>query len=221
MAQDFITPIALSLATATTATLLAFILALYLAWWRVGARGPAWAWVDGLLIVPIALPPTVVGLGLLIVFGRQSPIGGFLEMLGIRLLFSWQATVLAAATVSFPLMYQSIRAAFRAVDSGLADTARLFGYGGHRLLWQIYLPLAWPGVTAGIVLTFMRALGEFGATLMIAGNIPGVTRTAPIALYFSVEAGRIGYALALAGVITLISIGVLIVVSYLNRLRSR
>jgi molybdate transport system permease protein len=157
--------------------------------WRERRRGPLAVLVDSIFLLPLVLPPTVVGFLLLVIFGRRSPIGTLLEKLDASVVFSWPATVIAAATVSFPLMYLTARAALEQVDPTLAEAARTLGASESRVLREVLLPLAWPGVLAGTVLAFARALGEFGATLMIAGDIPGRTETIPLAIYFAVESG--------------------------------
>jgi molybdate transport system permease protein len=146
--------------------------------------------LDGLFLLPLVLPPTVVGFLLLMVLGRASWTGRMLYGLGLRLVFSWPATVVAAAVTTFPLMYMTARAALEQVDAPLVEAARTLGAGEARIFRQVMLPLAWPGLAAGVVLTFARALGDFGATLILAGNIPGKTQTLPLAIFFAVEAGN-------------------------------
>jgi len=135
------------------------------------------------------LPPTVAGFILLLLFGRRGPIGRMLLHFGATVVFSWPATVIAAAVVAFPLMYLTARAALEQVDRSFLEAARTLGANEWRVFREVALPLAWPGLLAGTILSFARALGEFGATLMLAGNIPGKTETIPIAIYFAVEAG--------------------------------
>lgn len=161
--------------------------------------------VDGLLILPLVLPPVVTGFLLLLLLGRYGPVGRFLEnAFGVRLLFTVHAAVLAAIVVAFPLMYQSAKAAFQAVDARLDDAARTLGAGEARVFLTVTLPLAWPGLVAGTVLSFARALGEFGATVMVAGNIPGETTTVPLAIFFLADAGELRaagvYALIISGI---------------------
>ncbi len=144
--------------------------------------------VEAVLTLPLVLPPSVVGYGLLICIGKNSPLGQALDSMGITLIFTWYAAVIASAVVAFPLMYQSVKAAFQSVDQTLEDAARTLGAGEARVFFTVTLPLAWAGIVSGIVLTFARALGEFGATLMVAGNIPGKTQTIPLAIFFAVDA---------------------------------
>ncbi len=160
------------------------------------AHGPAMALVDGIFLLPLVLPPTVVGFFLLLFFGRNGPLGKLLLHFGATVVFSWPATVIAAAVVAFPLMYLTARAALEQVDPHFLQAARTLGASEWRVFREVALPLAWPGVLAGTILSFARALGEFGATLMLAGNIPGKTATIPIAIYFAVEADDIPRALA-------------------------
>ena len=146
--------------------------------------------LDGLLVLPLVLPPVVTGFLLLVLLGRNGPVGRFLaDTLGIQLLFTVHAAVLAAVVVAFPLMYQSAKAAFQSVDARLEDAARTLGAGELRVFLTVTLPLSWPGLVAGTVLAFARSLGEFGATVMVAGNIPGVTTTVPLAIFFAADAG--------------------------------
>lgn len=212
--MDF-TPLRLSLQTALCATVLTFVAGILCARWRVTQKNRASTVLDTCLMLPLALPPSVIGLALLLVFGRSSPVGQALQQLGVAVIFTWPATVLASFTVAFPIMYQTARGAFGQLDPALLDAARLFGRSEWRNLWRIWLPLAWPGIAAGTILSFLRAIGEFGATLMIAGNIPGRTQTAPVAIFFAVESGEMGEALALSGAIILLS---LVAIGLLNRL---
>ena len=212
-----LTPLWISLKTVMASTVITFVIGVMAARWRMKFKGRSLDVIDGLLMFPLAMPPTVVGLFLLMVFGRNSPVGEALSALGISLVFSWPAAVLAAIIVSFPLMYQMLRAAFMQIDPSLLDVARIFGFSEWRILWQIMIPLCWASVAAGIILSFMRALGEFGATLMIAGNIPGRTQTMPLAIFFSVESGQIGQALGLSAIIMSVSVCVVALIGYLSR----
>lgn len=214
-------PIGFSLGVATTATILAFLLAIPLAKLRYHHRGPAWDLMDGLLLLPLALPPTVVGLVLISILGTQSPVGQAFRSVGLQILFNWPAAIIAATTVSFPLMYQTARSSFRQIDPELLDTAEIHGVSSLQKVWFLMIPLAWPGIAAGLVLTFLRALGEFGATLMIAGNIPGKTQTAPVALFFAVEAGDMSYAWFLTWVILAASLLALLFSGLTNRWKDR
>ena len=155
--------------------------------WRFAGRELA----DALLTLPMVMPPTVLGYYLLVLIGTHGPIGAWLlQHFGIRLIFTWQAAVIAATVVSFPLVFKSARAAFETVDPQLEDAARLLGISEAAVFFRVSLPLAWRGVLAGLLLSFARALGEFGATLMVAGSIPGKTQTLSIAVYEAVQAGQ-------------------------------
>jgi molybdate transport system permease protein len=199
-------PLWISLATSLTATVVTLAAGLAAAAWRQRRRGPAIALVDGIFLLPLVLPPTVVGFLLLLLFGRNGPLGKLLLKLDATVVFSWPATVIAAAVVAFPLMYLTARAALEQVDSHFLEAARTLGASEWRVFREVALPLAWPGVLAGTILSFTRALVEFGATLMLAGNIPGKTETIPIAIYFAVEAGDLHSALAWCAIDVAISL---------------
>jgi molybdate transport system permease protein len=182
-------PFWISLQTAAAATALTFVIGILAAWGMSRWRGRTRPIVDGLLTLPLVLPPTVVGYFLLLLFGRQSAIGRALEQVGWTLVFSWPATVIAATVVAFPLMYRTALGAFEQVSPSLLGAARTLGASEWRTLRTVILPVARPGILAGTVLAFARALGEFGATLMFAGNIPGRTQTMPVAIFFAAEGG--------------------------------
>ncbi|SFR05662.1 molybdate ABC transporter permease subunit [Desulfoscipio geothermicus] len=165
--------------------------------------------VEAALTLPMVLPPSVIGYGLLMLIGKNGLLGRVLSELGISLIFTWWAAVLASTVVAFPLMYQSAKAAFKSVDENYEKAARTLGAGEWRIFFTITLPLAWPGIIAGLVLSFARALGEFGATLMVAGNIPGQTQTIPLAIYFAVDAGDNATAKTLVAIITVFSFAVI------------
>ncbi|MGE5703534.1 MAG: molybdate ABC transporter permease subunit [Clostridia bacterium] len=191
MAEIDYTPLYLSLKVAGIATFIVFLSGVFLA--RLLARRQFWgkSVVEAFFMLPLVLPPTVVGFGLLILFGKNGFLGKWLlEHYDVQVVFSWIGAVIASIVVSFPLMYQSAVAAFQTVDKHLEIAARTMGASEWRVFWTISFPLAWPGVLAGFVLAFARALGEFGATLMLAGYIPGKTDTIPIAIYFAVENGE-------------------------------
>lgn len=180
--------------------------------WRERRTGAAVALIDGIFLLPLVLPPTVVGFFLLLLFGRHGPLGKLLLRFGATVVLSWPATVIAAAVVSFPLMYLTARAALEQVDSHFLQAARTLGASEWRVFREVALPLAWPGILAGTILSFARALGEFGATLMLAGNIPGKTATIPIAIFSAVDAGEFRRAMAWCAVdlaISLVLLGAL------------
>jgi len=180
------------------------------------------ALVETLVSLPLVLPPTAVGLGLLTLFGRSGPLGRPLyEHLGIEIAFTWRAVVLASAVVAFPLFVRSARSAFEEVDPRLPAVARTLGRGPFRAFYQVELPLAWRGVAAGAVLAFARALGEFGATILVAGNIPGRTQTLALALFQRVQVGRDREALGLAVISVLLAAAALVLSEALVRRRDR
>lgn len=147
--------------------------------------------LDSFLTLPMVLPPTVLGYYLLVLLGREGMIGSWLqEAFNISLIFTWQGAVIAATVVSFPLVFKPARAAFEGVDGQLEQAARVLGLSEMAIFFRVTLPLAWRGIMAGLLLAFARAMGEFGATLMIAGSIPGKTQTLSIAIYEAVQAGR-------------------------------
>ena len=147
------------------------------------------ALIDGIFSLPMVLPPTVVGFFLLIIFGKNSLLGGLLLKMGISVLFTWQGAVIAAVVVSFPIMYRTARGALEQVDVNLIYAARTLGMSETKIFFRIQLPAAWPGVAAATILAFARAMGEFGATIMLAGNIPGKTQTMSVAIYTAVQSG--------------------------------
>lgn len=163
--------------------------------------------VEALIGLPLVLPPTVVGFGLLIIFGRHGILGPFLEnVFHFRVVFTWWAAIIASIVVSLPLMYQGAKAGFTGVDSSLERAARTLGASEWKLFFTVTLPLASPGIFSGLLLAFARGLGEFGATMMLAGNIPGKTQTIPLAIFFSAESGDMTTAGILVGVISAASL---------------
>jgi molybdate transport system permease protein len=182
-------PLLLSLKVAGWATALNLVFGvaagLGLSRWRSGARDV----VDSLLTLPLVMPPTVLGYYLLVLLGRRGVMGGWLDSLGIQLVFTWQGAVIASMIVAFPLVLKSARAAFESVDPQLERAARTLGVSEAAIFFRVTLPLAARGILAGTLLAFARALGEFGATLMIAGNLPGRTQTLSVAVYAAVQAG--------------------------------
>jgi molybdate transport system permease protein len=202
-------PLWISLATTCVATVATFLLGMFAARLMYGVRGSLRAWIDGLLTLPLVLPPTVVGFFLLLLLGRRSFIGHALEQIGIVIVFSWPATVIAATVVAFPLMYRTTLGAFEQVNPNLLDAARTLGASEWRVFRRVLLPMAAPGVLAGTVLAFARALGEFGATLMLAGNIPGRTQTMPIAIFSAAEGGDMSVAILWVSLIVVLSLAII------------
>ena len=206
-------PLWISLRTALVATLVTFFLGIAAARWMFTYRGKARGLIDGLLTLPLVLPPTVVGFFLLLLCGQHGPLS-FLFFEGKTLLFSGTAAIIAATVVAFPLMYKTALGAFEQVDVNLIHAARTLGAPEWSTFWRVILPLSYPGIAAGVILAFARALGEFGATLMVAGNIPGKTQTMPIAIFFAAESGEMVQALAWVLLITTISLSVIAAVNY-------
>jgi len=165
----------------------------------------------------MVLPPTVLGFFLLVIFGRNSPLGMLLAKAGISLIFTWQATVIAAVVVSFPLMYKGAKGAFEQVNEDHVWAARTLGMSEFSIFVRIMMPEAWPGILAGLALSFARSLGEFGATLLVAGNIPGRTQTIPMAIYFATAGGDMHTAWVWVGVITAVSCASLFIMNMFSR----
>jgi molybdate transport system permease protein len=182
-------PLALTLKVALWATAINLVLGVAVAFGLARWRSPAREVVDSILTLPLVLPPTVLGYYLLVLLGRRGVFGAWLDRLGIELVFTWQGAVIASTLVAFPLVQKAARAAFEAVDPQLEDAARVLGLREAGVFFRVSLPLAARGITAGALLAFARALGEFGATLMIAGNLPGRTQTLSVAIYAAVQAG--------------------------------
>ena len=189
--------IILTLKIAGTATFIAGTLGVCLAWRLSSSRGWTGKWIDAICALPLVLPPTVIGYCLILLIGRRGVIGQWLAEYGINLIFSWQGAVVAATVVIFPLSYRSARAALDSVDHSLEDAARTLGASEWRVFVRVSFPLAWRGIFAGLTLAFARGMGEFGATLMIAGNLPGKTQTLALAIYDSFQAGNDDRALVL------------------------
>jgi molybdate transport system permease protein len=184
-------------------------------------RGPGKGLLETLLSLPLVLPPTAVGLLLLALLSRRAPLGGWLAAHGIEIVFTWRAVLVATSVMSFPLLVRSARTAFEEVDPRLVGLARTLGAGPVRAFFRITLPLAWRGVLAGAVLAFSRALGEFGATIMVAGNIPGKTQTLSLAIFQESQLGNDSRAFALAGVTVALAFGTLWTTEWVTRTRTR
>lgn len=204
-------PLRLSLTVAGCATVLSAVVGTASAFALSRSRSRFRDFCDAVLTLPLVLPPTVLGYYLLVLFGQQGVFGAALAKMGIRLVFTWQGAVIAAALVAFPLVLKSARAAFEDVDPQMENAARVLGLGETALFFRITLPLAARGIMAGVVLAFARALGEFGATLMIAGNLPGRTQTLSVAIYEAVQAGDDATANLLVLLTSLICVVVLVI----------
>ncbi len=211
-------PLYLSLKVAGLATVLSFIVGTALAWAMARLEFPGKSTVGALVMLPMVLPPTVLGYYLLVVVGRQGPLGYFLEnRLGVTLVFTWEAAVIASSIVSIPLLVRAAQAAFEGVDPSLENAARTLGRSELAIFLTVTVPLAWPGILAGTALAFTRALGEFGATLMVAGNIPGLTQTMPIAIYDAVQSGNTALANILVGLVTVFALVTLLLLERVGK----
>ncbi len=212
-------PIRLSFTVATAATLIALIAGSTLAWLLARKTFPGRNVVDALVSLPLVLPPTVLGYYLLVLLGSRSAVGGFLyNQFGIRLTFTVTAAIIAATIHAFPLVTKSLRAAFESVDTQLEAAARTLGLNSRSIFFRVTLPLASKGVLAATALAFARALGDFGVTIMIAGNIPGKTQTASVAIYDAVQAGRENDALTLSVIVSAIAA---LMLYFINRFGAR
>lgn len=214
-------PLWVTLKTTGTAIVIVFVLGLAAAWWSLRIPSRMQDIADSIFTIPMVLPPTVCGFVLLLLLGKNTAVGQWFIDVGFPLIFSWPATVLAAVVVSFPLMYRSARGAFESIDRTMLDAARTLGWGEGRIFFRLMLPLAWSSIAAGTVLAFVRALGEFGATLFLAGNYVGVTRTIPIAIYFEWMNGNTDVALFWTGVIIVFSFLVILFINLWSRRTTR
>lgn len=208
-----LSPLWISLKTAGLAAIATFFTGIVAAYWMLGYRGRWRSVIEGIFVAPLILPPTVVGFLLLLLFGRNGPLGQVMALFDFTIVFTWYAAVITATVVAFPLMYKTTLGAFEQVDTSLLQVAQTLGASKGRIFWRILLPLSVPGILAGITLSFARALGEFGATLMLAGNIPGQTQTIPMAIFFAVEAGAMNEAWLWVLVIMTISLSGIVLVN--------
>lgn len=214
------TPLWISVKVALCATVFTFFLGL-LAARLVVNMGKMKGLVDGIFSLPMVLPPTVVGFFLLILLGKNSAVGQVLEKLDAGVIFTWQGAVLAAIVVSFPIMYRTARGAFEQVDMNLVHAARTLGMTEFQIFFRILLPVARPGIVAAVILSFARALGEFGATIMIAGNIPGKTQTMSLAIYTAMQSGNRELAYKWVVIIMAISIVTMVLMNVCVERKSR
>ena len=211
-------PLLLSLKVAGWATAINLVLGVATGFFLARTRFPGRDLLDSLLTLPMVMPPTVLGYYLLVLAGRNSVFGSWLyDSFGINLIFTWQGAVLASCVVAFPLVFKPARAAFEEVNPQLEQAGRVLGLNELAVFFRITLPLAWRGILAGLLLAFARALGEFGATLMIAGSIPGRTQTLSIAVYEAVQAGQDQTANLLVALTSLVCISVLLSATWLSR----
>lgn len=200
-------PIALSLRVALLATVLTAGIGVPIAWLLARRHFPGRELISATLLTPLVLPPTVLGYYLLMIIGRRGPVGRLLDAWNVELAFTWRAAVLAAAVGSFALLIKTAQAGFESIDSRLEQAAQTLGHSDWSIFWTVSMPLAWRSILAGTVLAFCRALGDFGITLMVAGDIPGRTQTLPLAIYDRVQANE----LQQANILALLSIGLVMV----------
>lgn len=215
MGEKILIPVIISLKVALTATFIVSIVgtAMALIFTRCNFKGKSF--LETIILLPMCLPPTVVGYGLLLFMGKNGALGRLTTYIfGKTLVFTWQGAAIGAAIVALPLMYQSVKASFLNIDKTYIEAARTYGASEIYIIFKIILPLAFEGIASGVILSFTRAIGEFGASLMIAGNIPGKTQTIPIALYFSMESGDRFTGNTLALIVVIFSF---ILVFWLNR----
>jgi molybdate transport system permease protein len=209
--QEVLVPLLLTLKVAGWATFLSSLFGIAIAFAAARLRFPGKEVLDAMMTLPMVMPPTVLGYYLLVLLGRRGIIGQWLyENLGVTLIFTWQGAVIAASIVAFPLVYKAARVAFEGVDLQFEQAARALGQSEWEVFIRVTLPLAWRGILAGSMLAFARALGEFGATLMVAGSLPGRTQTLSIAVYEAVQAGQDDVANFLVIVTSIVCISILL-----------
>lgn len=211
-------PLFISLKIAAVSTVFTAILGIIAAGAVVSMKRMKFA-VDGLLSLPLVLPPTVLGFFLLILFGKNSVIGQALDSFGISIVFTWQGAVVAAATASFPIMYRTVRGSFEQIDKELTDAAKELGCTRLQSFFHVWIPLSWQGIVSGLTLSFARAMGEFGATIMIAGNLPGKTRTMSVAVYTAMQSGNRELAFLWTAVMLIISLIMLAAINFITSLK--
>ena len=216
--MDFdISPLIISLKVAVISTVITFFAGIFMAKFVYRMKHFKHL-ADAFLSLPLVLPPTAVGFFLLVLFGRNTAFGRALSMIGFDVIFTLRGAVIAASVVSFPIMYRTTLGAFEQIDTELIDAARTLGFGENQIFFKVWLPLSWPGIAAATTLTFARAFGEFGATIMIAGNIPGKTRTMSLAVYSAMQGGNRELAYKWVIIILLMSFTSLVLLNYWNSL---
>ncbi len=216
MIQDW-SPLALSLWISSLAGAVALLLGIGLAWLLVRKNFRGKSILEGLTLLSLVLPPTVLGYYLLVLLGQRGLGPLFERFLGVRFVFAWPGAVVAASVTALPLVLQTVRLSFADIGKEIEDAARVDGCTEWQLFWRVMVPIAWRGILAGGLLGFLRALGEFGATLMVAGNIPGRTQTLAMAIYDAVQANNLAKANSLALLLTGLAFGLLFLVLWLNR----
>lgn len=214
-------PLLISLKTSLIATTITFFVGIVVSYIMANYKGKWKGLIDGIFTLPLISLLTVVGFFLLIILGKNGFLGKFLMQLDITVIFTWWATIISATVVAFPMMYRSARSAFEQIDDTLILAARTLGLREIEIFYKIAIPLAWPGIIGGVILSFARALGEFGATLMIAGNIPGKTQTMPVAMFFAVEGGDMNKALMWVIILIAISIFMVLILNYWSEIQQK
>lgn len=218
--MDF-SPLWISLKTAFLATIITSIIGIFISYKMANYKGRGRGIIDGIFTLPLILPPTVIGFFLLLLCGKNGFVGKIFMSFNKNIIFSWSATVIAAVVVAFPMMYRTCRSAFEQIDKNMISAARTLGLSETKIFFKIAIPLAWPGIIGGLVLSFARALGEFGATLMIAGNIPGRTQTMPVAIFFAVESGDMNKAMLWVLIIVAISFIMIFLLNYWSDIQQK
>ena len=218
--MDF-SPLWISLKTAFLATIITSIIGIFISYKMANYKGRGRGFIDGIFTLPLILPPTVIGFFLLLICGKNGFVGKIFMSFNKNIIFSWSATVIAAVVVAFPMMYRTCRSAFEQIDKNMILAARTLGLSETKIFFKIAIPLAWPGIIGGLVLSFARALGEFGATLMIAGNIPGRTQTMPVAIFFAVESGDMNKAMLWVLIIVAISFIMIFLLNYWSDIQQK
>ncbi|MDU3336118.1 molybdate ABC transporter permease subunit [Paraclostridium bifermentans] len=216
-----ISPLIISIKTSLVATLITFILGIIISYKIFWYKGRYESLIDTILTLPLVLPPTVVGFFILITIGKNGPVGMILKTIDINLIFTWTATVISAVIVSFPIMYRSLKSSFEQIDNNMIFAAKTLGLSEKEIFMKIMLPISYPGIIGAVILSFARAIGEFGATLMIAGNIPGKTQTMPIAIFFAVESGDMNKAMIWVMIIIGISSIVITISNFISKSRDK
>ena len=212
--QGILSPVILSLRVATISTIITMIVGIVFAYIFVRYNFHFKDLLESVLILPMVLPPSVIGYILLVIFGKRGFIGVYLnKIFGISIIFTWIACVIASVVVSIPLMYQSVKSSFLAIDENYINAARTLGASEKKVFLKVILPLAMPGIVSGTVLSFARALGEFGATMMIAGNIPGKTQTIPTTIYYAIASDDMNKANVLTFIVILFSFSVIFILN--------
>ncbi|MBF1051830.1 MAG: molybdate ABC transporter permease subunit [Peptostreptococcaceae bacterium] len=212
--QSILSPVILSLRVATISTIITMIVGIVFAYIFVRYNFHFKDLLESVLILPMVLPPSVIGYILLVIFGKRGFIGVYLnKIFGISIIFTWIACVIASVVVSIPLMYQSVKSSFLAIDENYINAARTLGASEKKIFFKVILPLAMPGIVSGTVLSFARALGEFGATMMIAGNIPGKTQTIPTAIYYAIASDDMNKANILTFIVIIFSFSVIFILN--------